>query len=127
MNASRVSLATQNFGRICSQRAKHGGQCGNERSEQNGTRRQRDHIRVGCFDLVEKRLDITRRAESERDARAASERDHQENIESHNAHDASASRANRHADTDLAAALQDRVVEDSRSEEHTSELQSPMY
>ena len=89
------------------------GQCGNERGEQNGTRRQRDHIRVGCFHLVEKRLDIARRAESERDARAASERDHQEDIESHNAHDAGTSRANRHADTDLAAALEDGVVEDS--------------
>src|SRR5207302_6355915 len=77
------------------------------------TRRRSDHIRVGCFDLVEKRLDIACRAESERDARAASERDHQEDIESHNAHDASTCRANRHADTDLAAALEDGVVEDS--------------
>lgn len=85
--------------------AKHGGKGGNERSEQNGTRRQRDHIRAGCFDLVEKRPDITRRA--------ASERDHQEDIASHKAHDVGTSRANRHADTDLAAALEDRVVEDS--------------
>ncbi len=107
------SLRAQNLGGVCAQRAKHGGQCGNERSEQNGTRRQRDHIRVGCFDLVEKRRDIARRAESERDARAASERDHQEDIESHNAHDAGTSRANRHADTDLAAALENGVVEDS--------------
>jgi hypothetical protein len=107
------SLRAQDLGGVCAQRAKHGGQRGNESSEQNGTRRQSDHIRVGCFDLVEKRLDIARRAESERNARAASERDHQEDIESHNAHDASTSRANRHADTDLAAALGDGVVEDS--------------
>src|SRR3984957_9080765 len=112
-NRTRRSLATQNFGGVCAQRAKHGGQCGNERTEQHGTRRQSDQTRVGCFDLVEKRLNIARRAESERDARAASKRDHLEDIESHNAHDASTSRANRHADTDLAAALQDRVVEDS--------------
>src|SRR5882757_3998060 len=107
------SLRTQDLGGICAQRAKHGGQCGNESSEQNGTRRQRDHIRVGCFYLVEKRLDIARRAETERDARAASERDHLEDIESHNAHDASTSRANRHADADLSAALEDGVVEHS--------------
>ena len=81
-------------------------------SEQNGTRGRSDHIRVGGFDLVEKRLDITRRAESERDACAASESDHQEDIESYNAHDAGTRRANRHADTDLAAALEDGVVED---------------
>ena len=113
INRTRRSLATQNFGRVCAQCAKHGRQCGNERTEQHGTRRHSDHIRVGCFDLVEERLDIARRAESERDARATSEHDHQEDIESHNAHDASTSRANRHADTDLAAALEDGVVEDS--------------
>src|SRR5882757_2483626 len=107
------SLRTQDLGGICAQRAKHGGQCGNERSEQNGTRRQPDHIRVGCFDLVEKRFDITRRGESERDAHAASERGHQQDIASHNAHDASTSRANRHADTDLAAALEHGVIEHS--------------
>ena len=72
-----------------------------------------DHIRVGCFDLVEKRLDIPRRTESERDARAASERDHEEDIERHNAHNAGPGRANRHADTDLTAALEDGIVEDS--------------
>ena len=64
INRTRGSLATQNFGRICAQRAKHGGQCSNERREQNGTRRRSDHIRVGGFDLVEKRLDVTSRAES---------------------------------------------------------------
>ncbi len=56
---------------------------------------------------------MARGSESERDTRATSERDHQEDIESHNAHDTSTSRANRHADTDLAAALENRVVEDS--------------
>src|ERR1700728_898682 len=113
INRTPRSLAAQNFDGVRAQRAKHGRQCGNERTEQHGTRRRSDHIRVGCFDLVGKRLNIARRDESERDARAASKRDHLEDIESHNAHDASTSRANRHADTDLAAALQDRVVEDS--------------
>jgi len=50
---------------------------------------------------------------AEREARTASERDHQENIESHEAHNSSSGRANRHADTDLAAALEDGVVEHS--------------
>src|SRR5438270_8012490 len=113
INRTRRLFDTQNFGGVCAQRAKHGRQCGNECTEQHGTRRQSDHIRVGCFDLVEKRLNIARRAESERDARAASKRDHLEDTESHNTHDASTSRAYRHADTDLPAALQDRVVEDS--------------
>src|ERR1700733_7682220 len=107
------SLCAQGLGGVCAQRAKHSGQCGNESSEPQDTRRQRDHIRVGCFDLVEKRLDIARRAESERDARAASKRDHLEDIQRHNAYDAGTSRANRHADTDLAAALEDGVVENS--------------
>ena len=107
------SLRAQDLGGVCAQRAKHGGQCGNESSEQNGTRRQRDHARVGCFDLVEKRLSIARGAESERDARAASECNRQHDIMSHNAHDAGTSRAHRHADTDLAAALEDGVVEHS--------------
>ena len=43
--------------------------------------------------------------------RATSERDHEEDIGSHNAHDAGTGRANGHADTNLAAALQDGVVE----------------
>ncbi len=110
---TRRSLAPQNLGGVCAQRANHGRQCGYERTEQNGTRRQRNHIRVGCFDLVEKRLDIARRTESECDARATSERDHEEDIESDELCDASTSRANRYADTDLAAALEDGVIEDS--------------
>src|SRR5205823_7497257 len=113
INRTRRSFATQNFGGVCAQRAKNGRQCGNECTEQHGTRRQSDHIRVGCFDLVEKRLNIARRTESERDARAASKRDHQEDVGSHNPHDASTSRANRQADTDLAAALEHGVVEHS--------------
>jgi len=106
-------LRTQDLGGVCAQRAKHRRECGHERSQQDGTRGQGDDICVGCFDLVEKRLDIARRAESERDACAASDRDHQEDIESDNAHDAGTGRANRHADTDLAAALEYGVVEDS--------------
>ena len=72
----RPSLHAQDLGRVCAQCAKPGGQCGNESGEQHDTRRRRDHIRVGCFDLVEKRPDRARRAESERDARTASERNH---------------------------------------------------
>src|SRR6478736_2465130 len=107
------SLCAQDLGGVCAQRAMHCRECGNERGEQNGACRQRDHICVSCFDLVEKRLDITRRAESERDARAAADRDQQERIESNNAHNASTSRTNRHTDTNLAAALKDGVVENS--------------
>ena len=38
INRTPRSLATQNFGGVCAQRAKHGRQCGNERTEQHGTR-----------------------------------------------------------------------------------------
>ena len=44
---------------------------------------QSDDVRVGCFDLVEKRLDVARRDEAERDASTTSYREHQEHIESH--------------------------------------------
>ena len=63
------SLGAQDLGGIGAQRAKDGGQGGNERSQQNGTCGRSDHIRVRGFDLVEKRLDIARHAESERHAR----------------------------------------------------------
>src|SRR6185503_2594001 len=51
--------------------------------------------------------------ESQRAPRAASECDDREYIERDKVHDAGTSRANRHADCDLAAALEDGVVEDS--------------
>ncbi len=106
------SLGAQDLGGVGAQRAQDGGECRNQGSEQNGTGRQRDHIRVGGFDLVEERRDIACCAESERDAGAASERDHEEDIARDDAHDAGTRGANRHADTDLAAALEDGVVED---------------
>jgi hypothetical protein len=106
------SLRAQDLGGVGAQRAQDGGECRNQSREQNGARRQRDHIGVGGFDLVEERRDIACCAESERDAGAASERDHQEEIARDNAHDAGTRGANRHADTDLAAALEDGVVED---------------
>jgi hypothetical protein len=43
----RLSFRAQNLGRVSTQRAKHGRECGNERSEHKGTRRQPNHIRVG--------------------------------------------------------------------------------
>src|SRR4051812_30782958 len=74
------SIRAQNLGRVGAQGAKYGRDCGNECGEQKGTRGQSDNIRVGCFDLVEKRLDIARCAESERDACKASDGDHQEDV-----------------------------------------------
>src|SRR5579863_140004 len=107
------SFRAQDLGGVCVQRANHRRQGGNESRDKNCACRQRKHIRVSSFDLVEKRPDVARCSESKGDARAAAQRDHHEDIESHNAHDAGASRANRHADTDLAAALKNRIVEDS--------------
>ena len=63
-NRNLPSLRAQDLGGIGAQRAKHCGKCGDERGEQDGTRWQRKHVRVGCLDLVEKRRDIARRAES---------------------------------------------------------------
>src|SRR5579859_4641109 len=48
-----------------------------ESSDENYACRQRNHICVRCFDLIEKRLDITRGPESECEPRATSERDGQ--------------------------------------------------
>ncbi len=105
--------SARRIGGVGSQRAKHAWQCGNECSEQDGTRRQSEDIRVGCSDLIEEGCNVARRTESECDTRATSERDHLEDIESDKANDAGTSRANRHADADLAAALEDGIVEDS--------------
>ena len=107
-----LSFGAQNLGRVCAQRAKHGGESGEECREQKHTRRQSDHVRVSRFDLEEKRRDITCCAESEAKTRATSEGDHQENIDSDKVDDASTRRANRHADPDFPAALEYRVVKD---------------
>jgi len=63
-NRSHSSIGAQDLGRVSAQCAEHGGQCRNESGEKNGTGRRSYYVRIGGFDMVENRPDITRRAKS---------------------------------------------------------------